>query len=89
MSLPDWLMRLNPKLVDLVTGALESCEKERQMDDCRILIAQETLDYLHAGVGVEAWGDLHLKGKQHPVRVYRVLGLHPPPDSTEARSPHR
>lgn len=68
---------------------LESCEKERQMDDCRILIAQETLDYLHAGVGVEAWGDLHLKGKQHPVRVYRVLGVTPPPDPTEARSPHR
>ncbi len=63
---------------------LESCEKERQMDDCRILIAQETLDYLPAGWDVEPWGELHLKGKQHPVRVYRVLKYHPPPDSTAA-----
>lgn len=52
---------------------LESCEKARQIDDCRILIAQETLDYLQNQFAVEAWGHLPLKGKQRPVAVYRVL----------------
>lgn len=57
---------------------LESCEKERQMADCRILIAQETLNYLGSAFTVEPWGQLTLKGKQHPVIVYRVIDLAKP-----------
>ncbi len=52
---------------------LESCEKERQIDDCRILIAQSTLDYLQDTFMTEPWGTLILKGKYQPVSVYRVV----------------
>ncbi|MBL1179373.1 CHASE2 domain-containing protein [Pantanalinema sp. GBBB05] len=54
---------------------LESCEKERQMEDCRILIAQETLDYVQSAFIVEPWGQLTLKGKHQPVIVYRVIDI--------------
>lgn len=52
---------------------LESCEKHRQDGDCRILIAQETLDYLPDSVSVESWGQLMVKGKLQPIMVYEVL----------------
>ncbi|MGB7440546.1 MAG: adenylate/guanylate cyclase domain-containing protein [Coleofasciculaceae cyanobacterium] len=52
---------------------LESCLKDRQPTHCRILIGQETLDYLQGKVKVEAWGPLALKGKNQLVQVYRVL----------------
>uniref|UniRef100_A0ACD5GNR0 Uncharacterized protein n=1 Tax=Desertifilum tharense IPPAS B-1220 TaxID=1781255 RepID=A0ACD5GNR0_9CYAN len=54
---------------------LESCEKHRQPSSCRILIAQETLNYLNHQFVVEAWGSFALKGKQQMVEVYRVIGL--------------
>lgn len=57
---------------------LESCEKERQMEDCRILIAQETLDYVPDTFIVEPWGQLTLKGKHQPIIVYRVLDIAEP-----------
>lgn len=63
-----------------IASRLESCEKDRQPTNCRILIAQETLDYLQGQFEVEAWGPLALKGKQQMVEVYRVLGssnVHP------------
>lgn len=57
---------------------LESCEKDRQPEDCRILIAQETLDYVQSVFIVEPWGQLTLKGKYQPVIVYRVIDIAEP-----------
>ncbi len=56
-----------------IASRLESCEKERQDDECRILIAQETLDYLEDRYEVESWGAF-LKGRVQSVEVYRVIG---------------
>jgi len=53
---------------------LESCAKDRQPDDCRILIAHETLEYIKGYFQVESWGLMALKGKQQMVDVYRVIG---------------
>lgn len=63
---------------------LESCAKERQPDDCRILIAQETLDYVQGDFEVESWGAMALKGKQQLVEVYRVIAPPSPASSTES-----
>ena len=57
-----------------IASRLESCEKERQDDECRILIAQESLDYLEDLYEVESWGAIFLKGRVHSVEVYRVIG---------------
>ncbi|MGK7929151.1 MAG: CHASE2 domain-containing protein [Spirulina sp.] len=54
---------------------LEACQKQRQPTDCRILIAKETLVHLQDAYEVEPWGPISLKGKQHLVDVYRVIGL--------------
>ncbi|NET11090.1 MAG: adenylate/guanylate cyclase domain-containing protein [Merismopedia sp. SIO2A8] len=92
---------------------LESCLKARQEDDCRILIANETMQHLISpdlfmskefqditnidGQGffipfsmlntdtmessdrpqleIESWGPRVLKGKDHKVNVYRIVGL--------------
>ncbi|MDI9639077.1 adenylate/guanylate cyclase domain-containing protein [Geitlerinema splendidum] len=56
-----------------VASRLESCEKKRQPDLCRILIARETLEYLQEDFQVESWGELILKGRANPVEVYRVI----------------
>jgi CHASE2 domain-containing sensor protein/class 3 adenylate cyclase len=58
-----------------IASRLESCEKDRQVSICRVLIAQETLDYLpdKAEFSIEPWGPLALKGKQQTVNVYRVI----------------
>lgn len=53
---------------------LESCEKERHLGLCRILTARETLVHIENQFQVERWGLLPLKGKQHLVDVYRVVG---------------
>ncbi len=57
-----------------VASRLESCEKHRQLSDCRILIAKETLVHLQGKFQVESWGSLALKGKQQKIEVYRILG---------------
>lgn len=57
-----------------VASRLESCAKERQNSDCRILIASETLIHLQDQFRVEAWGPMALKGKNQMIEVYRVLG---------------
>jgi CHASE2 domain-containing sensor protein len=57
-----------------IASRLESCEKDRHVDFCRVLIAQETLEHLNQQFAVEAWGPLALKGKQQMVDVYRVIG---------------
>jgi len=56
-----------------IASRLESCEKERQVDFCRVLIARETLVHLHNQFQVEPWGLMSLKGKQQPIDVYRVV----------------
>ncbi|MBZ8178597.1 CHASE2 domain-containing protein [Oscillatoria salina] len=53
---------------------LEACEKDRQPNNCRILIAKETLVFLEDKFKVESWGLLALKGKKQMVDVYLVLG---------------
>jgi adenylate cyclase len=53
---------------------LESSFKERQVDDCRILIGKDTLEYLEGKFEVEDWGFLSVKGKKQTVEVYRVIG---------------
>ena len=57
-----------------IASRLESCEKDRQEDTCRILLAEETLVHLQGKFEVESWGALPLKGKEQKVNVYRVLG---------------
>lgn len=57
-----------------IAARLENCEKERHTGVCRILIADQTLAYLHNRFRVEAWGPLFLKGRQQSVEVYQVLG---------------
>ncbi|MBE9122821.1 adenylate/guanylate cyclase domain-containing protein [Tychonema sp. LEGE 07199] len=57
-----------------IASRLESCEKHRQEDTCRILIGEETLVHLEGKFEVESWGSLPLKGREQKVNVYRVLG---------------
>ncbi|NEO87429.1 MAG: adenylate/guanylate cyclase domain-containing protein [Spirulina sp. SIO3F2] len=57
---------------------LESCAKERQPSDCRVLIARETLDYLNNCFEVESWGEMALKGKKQMVEVFHVKGRRDP-----------
>ena len=52
---------------------LESCAKERQPVDCRILIAEATEKYLDDKFPLETWGPMPLKGKAEVVQVSRVL----------------
>jgi adenylate cyclase len=58
-----------------IASRLESCEKDRQEDTCRILIAEETLLHLADKFEVESWGALSLKGREKKVNVYRILGI--------------
>ncbi|MBD1913446.1 adenylate/guanylate cyclase domain-containing protein [Leptolyngbya sp. FACHB-16] len=64
-----------------IASRLESCAKERQVDPCRILIAEETLVHIKEHFEVESWGPMSLHGKQQQINIYRVLGyaLLPPP----------
>jgi adenylate cyclase len=57
-----------------IASRLESCQKDRQEDTCRILIAEETLLHLADKFEVESWGALPLKGREQKVNVYRILG---------------
>ncbi|HIK23168.1 MAG TPA: adenylate/guanylate cyclase domain-containing protein [Thermosynechococcus sp. M3746_W2019_013] len=54
---------------------LESVDKHRQPSPCRILVAEETLQYLGDRYEVEAWGPLELKGKERKIKVFRILGV--------------
>jgi adenylate cyclase len=62
-----------------IAARLESCAKDRQTGVCRVLIAQETLNYVQDRVQVEDWGPMALKGKQQLVNVYRVIKYLPSP----------
>lgn len=57
-----------------IASRLESCAKERQVDSCRILIAQETLQHIENEFEVESWGFMELRGKDQHIHVYRVIG---------------
>ncbi|WP_432812183.1 CHASE2 domain-containing protein [Pantanalinema sp. GBBB05] len=57
-----------------IASRLESYDKERQTDLCRVLIAKDTLVHLQERFEVEHWGLMTLKGKHHLVDVYRVVG---------------
>ena len=60
-----------------IASRLESVDKARQGSDCRILIghdAEGIWPQIRDQFQVEDWGELILKGREHPVTVYRVLG---------------
>jgi adenylate cyclase len=57
-----------------IASRLESLDKDRQPTACRILIAQQTKDYLPEGYEFESWGAMPLKGKSIEVEVFRVIG---------------
>jgi adenylate cyclase len=61
-----------------IASRLESCAKERQVEGCRILIAEETLTHLQGQFQIESWGAMALRGKQQAVEVYRVIGEQKP-----------
>jgi CHASE2 domain-containing sensor protein len=56
-----------------IASRLESCAKERQVGICRVLIAEETLQYIIDDFQVEPWGRMELRGRHQPVQVYRVI----------------
>ncbi|WP_239651469.1 CHASE2 domain-containing protein [Neosynechococcus sphagnicola] len=74
-----------------IASRLESCQKERQVGICRVLIAEETLVHLQEQFCVEPWGLMELKGKQQMVNVYRVVAVQEnsltPKNSEESSSP--
>jgi adenylate cyclase len=60
-----------------IASRLESLDKGRQGSNCRILIghdAEGIWPQIRAQFQVEDWGELILKGREHPVTVYQVLG---------------
>jgi CHASE2 domain-containing sensor protein/class 3 adenylate cyclase len=65
-----------------IASRLESCEKDRQPGICRILIADQTLQYIADSFEVESWGLIPLKGRQEMVDIYLVIGWKETP-STE------
>jgi CHASE2 domain-containing sensor protein/class 3 adenylate cyclase len=64
-----------------IASRLEGCAKERQVGNCRILIASDTLEYLEDQFLVEPWGPMELRGKRQLVNVYRVIDHAPNPPS--------
>jgi adenylate cyclase len=66
-----------------IASRLESFDKSRQPETCRILIGQDTRDYLADAFITEAWGDLVLKGRHAPLGVYRVISHRPAPPAPQ------
>jgi adenylate cyclase len=62
---------------------LESVEKERQRNRCRVLVSTETRGMLPPGLALrwEGWGRVALKGRQEPLEVWELLGTALSPDS--------
>lgn len=66
-----------------VASRLESCMKERQPDNCRILVGDATvaaLGDLAEQFWLESWGITTLKGKHQRVNIYHVKGRRSPDD---------
>lgn len=64
-----------------VASRLESCMKERQPDNCRILVGDATVAALGDRAEqflLESWGITTLKGKHQRVSVYHVSGRRSP-----------
>jgi adenylate cyclase len=54
---------------------LESLEKARQHNTCRVLVSGSTRALLlQDDLRWEAWGELQVKGRQEPLQVWELLG---------------
>jgi adenylate cyclase len=55
---------------------LESIDKERQNNLCRVLVSSSTLDLLPKGLPLEwlDWGSLSVKGRTEPLRIWELRG---------------
>ena len=55
---------------------LESIDKERQTNLCRVLVSSSTLDLLPKGLPLEwlDWGALSVKGRTKPLRIWELRG---------------
>lgn len=56
-----------------IASRLESCCKDIHPGQCRILIAEETRQYLDEQFDLEDWGGMLLRGREQTVQVYRVV----------------
>ena len=67
---------------------LESLEKERQHNTCRVLVSGSTRALLQQDdLRWEAWGDLQVKGRQEPLQVWELLGPAAPPELNADNAP--
>jgi len=68
---------------------LESVEKERQRNRCRVLVSADTRSLLPPQLALrwEGWGRVALKGRQEPLEVWELLGPAVSPDSAPAAVP--
>jgi adenylate cyclase len=68
---------------------LESVEKERQRNRCRVLVSAETRSLLPDDLALrwEGWGLVPLKGRQEPLEVWELLGAVVSPDTAPAVVP--
>lgn len=55
---------------------LESLDKERQTNRCRVLVSSTTRDLLPADLPLHwlSWGSLTVKGRQDPLLIWELLG---------------
>ncbi len=55
---------------------LESLDKERQSNLCRVLVSSSTVDLLPKGLPLEwlDWGALSVKGRTEPLRIWELRG---------------
>jgi adenylate cyclase len=55
---------------------LESLDKQRQTNLCRVLVSSSTLDLLPKGLPLEwlDWGELNVKGRTEPLRIWELRG---------------
>ena len=58
-----------------ISARLESLNKERMGNDCRVLLASDTKDLLEEGRWrLTPWGPQPVKGREQPVEVYELEG---------------
>jgi class 3 adenylate cyclase len=58
-----------------ISARLESLDKERMGNDCRVLLASDTKDLLEEGRWrLTPWGPQPVKGREQPVEVYELEG---------------
>lgn len=55
---------------------LESLDKQRQSNLCRVLVSSSTVDLLPKGLPLEwlDWGELNVKGRTEPLRIWELRG---------------